>query len=222
MATVNITKEFKERVEQRIRGMHRKELEAELPNLNKAHSIDANYLYHYGCWGKDYMHLVREIPKDWLAKMSDAHVEIHGENDDGKDVSCTVRFVGMSGYQRPKDSYYGHTRSAVQYKELLAMPDTVLGRAEALAAWEENKQVVALKTKWDKVEKDILEFLGKCKTLNEAVRLFPGVRMYIQRDDLERLDRKIERFSERKKIVEEMATDELTAAAIAARLAGAV
>jgi hypothetical protein len=110
----------------------------------------------------------------------------------------------------------------VQYEELLAMPDTVLGRAEALAAWEENKQVVALKTKWDKVEKDILEFLGKCKTLNEAVRLFPGVRMYVQRDDLERLDRKVERFSERKKIVEEMATDELTAAAIAARLAGAV
>jgi hypothetical protein len=46
--------------------------------------------------------------------------------------------------------------------------------------------------------------------------------MYVQRDDLERLDRKVERFSERKKIVEEMATDELTAAAIAARLAGAV
>jgi hypothetical protein len=222
MATVNITKEFKERVEQRIRGMHRKELEAELPNLNKAHSIDANYLFHYGCWGKDYMHLVNQIPGEWLAKVNDSHVEIHGKNNDGKDVSCNVRFVGMSAFQRPKDSYYGHTRSVVQYEELLAMPDTVLGRAEALAAWEENKQVVALKTKWDKVEKDILEFLGKCKTLNEAVRLFPGVRMYVQRDDLERLDRKVERFSERKKIVQEMATDELTAAAIAARLAGAV
>jgi hypothetical protein len=222
MATVNITKEFKERVQDRIRGMHRKELEAELPNLNKAHSIDAHYLYHYGCWGKDYMHLVHEIPKDWLAKITDAHVEIHGADDDGKAVSCSVRFTGMNAHQRPKDSYYGHTRSVVQYEQLLAMPDVVAGRAEALAAWEENKQVVFLKAKWDKVEKDILEFLGKCKTLNEAVRLFPGVRMYVQRDDLERLDRKVERFSERKKIVQEMATDELTAAAIAARLAGAV
>ena len=39
MATVNITKEFRERVTDRIRSMHRKELEAELPNLNKAHSM---------------------------------------------------------------------------------------------------------------------------------------------------------------------------------------
>lgn len=222
MATVNITKEFRERVTDRIRSMHRKELEAELPNLNKAHSIDASYLYHYGCWGKDYMHLVHEIPKDWLAKISDAHVEIHGTDDEGKTVSCSVRFTGMNAHQRPKDSYYGHTRSVLQYAELLALPEVVAGRAEALQAWEENKQVVTLKDKWSKVEKDILEFLGKCKTLNEAVKLFPGVRMYINRDDLERLDRKVERLSERKKIVQEMATDELTAAAIAARLAGAI
>ena len=222
MATVNITKEFKERVEARIRSMHRKELEAELPNLNKPQQVDASYLYHYGCWGKDYMHLVHEIPKDWLAKMSDSHVEIHGKNDDGKDVSCSVRFTGMSAFQRPKDSYYQHTRSVVQYADLLAMPEVVAGRSEALQAWEENKQVTTIKEKWAKVEKDILEFLNKCKTLNEAVKLFPGVRLYVQHDDLERLDRKVERLSERKKIVAEMATDELTAAAIAAKLMGAI
>lgn len=222
MATVNITKEFKERVEQRIRGMHRKELEAELPNLNKTHQVDASYLYHYGCWGKDHMHLVHEIPKDWLGKISDANVSIRGTIDGDKKTSCSIRFSGMNAYTRPKDSYYSKSDSDIAYDDLVAMPDTVLGRAEALAAWEENKQVVAIKAKWDKVERDILEFLGKCKTLNEAVRLFPGVRMYVHRDDLERLDRKVERFSERKKIVQEMATDELTAAAIAAKLMGAI
>jgi len=222
MATVNITKEFRERVTERIRSMHRKELATEVPNLGKAYTMDASYLYHYGCWSKAYMHLVHEIPKDWLAKISDAHVEIHGSDAAGKAVSCSVRFAGMTAYQRPKDSYYGHTRSAIQYEELLAMPDCVLGRAEALEAWEDNKQVTIIKEKWEKVEKDILAFLGKCKTLNEAVRLYPGVRLYVNRDDLERLDRKVERFTERKKIVEEMATDELTAAAIAAKLMGAI
>jgi hypothetical protein len=222
MATVNITNEFKERVQDRIRGMHRKELEAELPHLNKAHPIDANYLYHYGCWGKDHMHLVHEIPKDWLGKINDVHISITGYIEDGKKASCSIRFSNVDGYQRPKDGYYSKSDSVVTHDDLLAMPDTVLGRTEALAAWEENKQVVVLKEKWSKVENDILEFLGKCKTLNEAVRLFPTVRLYINRDDLERLDRKVERFTERKKIVEEMATDELTAAAIAARLAGAV
>ena len=222
MATVNITKEFKERVEARIRSMHRKELEAELPNLNKPQQVDASYLYHYGCWGKDYMHLVHEIPKDWMAKVNDSSVEIHGTGEDGKPLSCAVRFTGMNAYQRPKDSYYQHTRSVVQYADLLAMPEVVAGRSEALQAWEENKQVTTIKEKWAKVEKDILEFLNKCKTLNEAVKLFPGVRLYVQHDDLERLDRKVERLSERKKIVAEMATDELTAAAIAAKLMGAI
>lgn len=222
MATVNITKEFKERVESRIRGMHRKELEAELPNLNKAHQIDASYLFHYGCWGKEYMHLVHEIPKDWLAKVNDSNVEIHGKDENGKAVSCSIRFTGMNAYQRPKDSYYQHTRSVIQYEELLALPEVVAGRAEALAVWEENKQVLAIKEKWDKVQKDIIEFLNKCKTLNEAAKLFPGVRLYVDNDDLERLDRKVERLSARKKIVEEMATDELTAAAIAVKLMGAV
>lgn len=222
MATVNITNEFKERVESRIRGMHRKELEAELPNLNKSHPIDASYLYHYGCWGKEYMHLVHEIPKEWLCKVADNPIAIKGKNENDEEVTCSIRFTGMNAYQRPKDGYYQHASSIIQYEELLALPEVVAGRTEALAAWEENKQVLAIKEKWTKVEKDILEFLNKCKTLNEAVKLFPGVRLYIDKDDLERLDRKVERFATRKKIVEEMATDELTAAAIAVKLMGAV
>lgn len=222
MATVNITKEFKERVTDRIRSMHRKELATELPNLNKTHQMDASYLYHYGCWGKNYMHLVDQIPKEWLAKISDTNISIKGTTDEGKPTSCSIRVAGMNAYQRPKDSYYGHTSSELTYQELVDLPDTVIGRAEALEAWEENKLVVSIQEKWTKVEKDILAFLDKCKTLNEAAKLYPGVRLYVNRDDLERLDRKVERLSERKKIVEEMATDELTAAAIAAKLMGAV
>jgi hypothetical protein len=222
MATVNITKEFKERVESRIRKMHHKELESELPHLNKPQQLDAAYLYHYGCWGKDHMHLVHELPKDWLGKIDDVQIAIKGVTEEGKKTACTIRFTGVNGYKRPRDSYYSKAESEITYEDLAALPDVVTGKAEAMQAWEEHKQVVVLDTKWSKVKEDILEFLGKCKTLNEAVRLFPTVRLYIDRDDLERLDRKIERFSERKKIVEEMATDELTAAAIAARLAGAL
>lgn len=220
MATVNITKEFKERVESRIKHMHHKELESELPHLNKPQQLDAAYLYHYGCWGKDNMHLVHELPKDWLGKIDDVQIAIKGVTEEGKKTACTIRFTGVNGYKRPRDSYYSKAESEITYDDLAALPDVVTGKAEAMQAWEEHKQVVVLDTKWSKVKEDILEFLGKCKTLNEAVRLFPTVRLYIHRDDLERLDRKIERFTERKKIVEEMATDELTAAAIAARLAG--
>jgi hypothetical protein len=221
MATVNITKEFKERVQNRIRSMHLKELETELPNLNKINVIDASYLFHYGCWGKDHMGLVYAIPGEWLSKVTDSRIEIKGELD-GKPTACSVRFAGMNAFQRPTDSYHNKSISAIEYEDLVALPDVIAGRDEALQAWEDNKQVVEIKAKWDKVERDIIDFLDKCKTLNEAVKLFPAVRMYVDRDDIERLERKAVRITERRKIVQEMATDELTAAAIAAKLMGAI
>jgi hypothetical protein len=78
---------------------------------------------------------------------------------------------------------------------------------------------MAINARWEKIKVDIDEFLQKCKSLNEAVKLFPGVRMYIHYDDRERLDRKLERPAQRAKIVESYDTEGLTAAAIAAKLA---
>jgi D-arabinose 5-phosphate isomerase GutQ len=45
--------------------------------------------------------------------------------------------------------------------------------------------------------------------------------MYIDRDDIQRLERKLERPSQRKVIVQGVDTDGLTAAAIAAKLSSA-
>lgn len=223
MATVNNTAEFRTRVISRIRSMKNSEINAEAPNLNKTHFIDASYLYNYGCWGKDHVHLLNQIPKDWLAQSKDVHIELTDTIDAEVKSNCSVRFSGLTnGYQRPKDSYYAHSRSVIEYRDLLAMDDALDGKDILMAAWEENKVVQAVHAKWDQIEKDILNFFSKCKTVNEAVKLYPGVRLYIHPEDIERLDRKVERMSVRKKIVEDMATDEITAAAIAAKLMGAV
>jgi hypothetical protein len=75
--------------------------------------------------------------------------------------------------------------------------------------------------RWQKVETDIVEFLRKCKSLNEAVKLFPNVTMYLHYEDMERLNLKVERPSQRKSIIEEVDVEGITAAAIAAKLAAA-
>jgi ribosomal protein L35AE/L33A len=75
--------------------------------------------------------------------------------------------------------------------------------------------------RWAKIETDIVEFLNKCKSLNEAAKLVPNVVMYIHSDDMERLNRKVERQSQRKAIVQSVDTEGLTAAAIAAKLSAA-
>jgi hypothetical protein len=124
-------------------------------------------------------------------------------------------------YQRPKDNYYNRPDSELAVDQVRAFPEETPGRAELLQRWGDALIEMAINARWAKIETDITEFLDKCKSLNEAVKLFPGVRMYIHREDIERLDRKLERPTQRAKIVEDVDTEGLTAAAIAAKLAAA-
>ncbi len=222
MATVGITKELINRVKTKINGMRRAERANDLPNIDKNYSIDASMLYNVGCWGADHVHLINMIPKDWLTKSSDENITIHGWTDEVIQLKTSVRFNGMTfAYQRPKDNYYNRHQSELTVDQVRAFPEETPGRAELLQRWDDAIIEKAIDDRWAKVEADITEFLGKCKTLNEAVKLFPGVRMYIHYEDIERLERKLERPTQRAKIVADMDTEGLTAAAIAAKLAAA-
>ena len=222
MATVGITKELRDRTKNVIEKMRVAERASDLPEIDKSYSIDASMLYNIGCWGADHVYLLESIPKDWLTKSSDASITIHGWTDEGRSLQTSVRFDNMTfAYQRPKDYYYNRTDSDLTVDQVRAFPEETPGRAELLQRWDDALIEMAINARWEKIKVDIDEFLQKCKSLNEAVKLFPGVRMYIHRDDIERLERKLERPTQRAKIVEDVDTEGLTAAAIAAKLAAA-
>jgi hypothetical protein len=222
MATVGITKELRNRVKTKINGMRRAERNSDVPNIDTTIAADASQLFNIGCWGEKYVHLIAQIPKDWLGKTDESTVCIKGTLDDGREMTTGVRFKGMnSAYARPKDSYYNKTDSELTIDYVRSLPEETLGRAELLKRWDESIIALDIDARWAKVETDIDEFLDKCKSLNEAVKLFPGVRMYIHSEDIERLDRKLERPTQRAKIVENVDTEGLTAAAIAAKLSAA-
>jgi hypothetical protein len=222
MATVGITKELINRVKTQINVMRRAERNSDVPNIDKNITVDASMLFNIGCWSEKHVHLINQIPKDWLARVEDGTVSINGTLDDGRNLSTGVRFNGMKdAYSRPRDSYYSKSDSELSIAFVRSLPEETLGRAELLQRWDESIIALGIDTRWAKVEEDITEFLGKCKSLNEAVKLFPGVRMYIHREDIERLDRKLERPTQRAKIVENVDTEGLTAAAIAAKLSAA-
>jgi hypothetical protein len=222
MATVGITKELITRVKSQINSMRKAERNSDVPNIDKNITLDASQLFNIGCWGEQHVYLVNQIPKEWLGKISDGNIHIKGELDDGRNLSTTIRFNGMdSAYSRPKDGYYNRADSELTIEYVRSLPEETVGRAELLQRWDESIVALDIDARWAKVETDITEFLGKCKSLNEAVKLFPGVRMYIHREDIERLERKLERPTQRAKIVEDVDTEGLTAAAIAAKLAAA-
>lgn len=222
MATVYITKELITRVKTKINAMHRSERNSDLPNIDKNAYVDASKLYNTGCWGASNAYLIDLIPKEWLATVKDTTITIHGSLDNGQVLKTGVRFCSMEyAYMRPKDSYYNRVDSELSLDYVRSLPEETLGRAELLQRWDEAIVELAINERWAKVETDITEFLNKCKSLNEAVKLFPNVRMYLAGEDLERLERKVERSSQRKAIVDDVDTDGLTAAAIAAKLAEA-
>lgn len=222
MATVYITDDLIKRVKQRISTMRMAERKSDLPDIDKPAYVDASHLFNIGCWGAQHVHLVNLIPKDWLSKNTDANITIAGWTDEAVSLKANLRFNGMTfAYNRPKDSYYTKSDSELTLDELRAFPEETIGRAELLKRWDETVFELSINNKWLKVEDDIVEFLKKCKSLNEAIKLFPNVAMYIHYEDMERFNRKIERVSQRKDIVKSYDTDGLTAAAIAAKLAEA-
>ena len=222
MATVYITSELIDRVKSKINGMRRAERSSDVPNIDKNALVDASQLYNTGCWGEKHVHLLNQIPKDWLCKVEDATVSICGVVDDGRNMTTGVRFNGMkSAYCRPRDSYYAKTDSELSIGYVRSLPEDTAGRAELLQRWEDSMIALDIDARWAKIETDIVEFLNKCKSLNEAAKLVPNVVMYIHSDDMERLNRKVERQSQRKAIVDAVDTEGLTAAAIAAKLSAA-
>lgn len=222
MATVYITKELITRVQSVIEKMRMAERASDLPNIDKNIQVDASQLYNIGCWGAEHVHLKDIIPKDWMSEVTDAEVSVRGVIEDGQELKMRVRFTGMTmAYTRPSKDYWNKSNSELTIEQLRALPEEMPGRSELLARWDDAVLEFALNARWKKVSDDISNFLKKCKSLNEAVKLFPGVRMYIDREDIERLDRKIDRASQRKQIVASVDTEGLTAAAIAAKLAQA-
>lgn len=221
MATVGITQELLDRVKSVISGMRQAEINSDVPEHSKEYTADATFLFHRGCWGAEHVHLIDKIPKDWLAPVSAASITIKGIYD-GQELKTSVMFRDLKGaYSRPKESYWNKSDCELSLYDIESLPGDTIGRSQCLQRWVDSCCVFEISKRWDKVSGDVVGFLKKCKTLNEAVKLYPGVKMYLSPDDIARLERKVERLSQRKKIVEDLATDELTAAAMAAKLVGA-
>jgi hypothetical protein len=76
--------------------------------------------------------------------------------------------------------------------------------------------------RWDKVDKQIMEFLTKCKSVNEAMKLWPQIEMYLPGDVVARVQEKKERNpsapSQAAEALKALDTDHLTTAAVISRM----
>jgi len=217
MATVKITQDLLTRTRRKVEHMRDTEITSLVPELHKRHTIDVSHIYHLCTWGEENLPLINQIPHDWLVNADDAEFRV---KCDGFEDSIRLTVQGMSrAFRRPTaDRWGGDSIAHCTESFLRGLPSHMTGLHDLLNKLEGAKTAQELKQKWLKISIDVEDFLSKCSTLNEAIKLFPNIRMYASASDLERHDRKAEKSAKRKEIVENLDMDSLTAAAIASKL----
>jgi hypothetical protein len=219
MATVYITQELSGQVSGVIKRMRESEIVTNNAEIGKPIELDTSGFLTKAMWG-NYLHLKDQMPAEWVSISNSPTLNVHVPTDDaGNKVVHAITFRNQNVPNRPNNDRWNEPKIACKKAYLEANVD-MAGVQNVLNYLDRVELNAEIKARWAKVEGDIMAFLGKCKSLNEALKLWPGVKMYIPRDYLERVERKVERKVREKEILEDTPVDTLTAAAIAARLSG--
>lgn len=219
MATVYITQQLSSEVSSVIKRMREAEIITNNAEVGKPIELDTSEFLTKAMWGS-HLHLKDQMPEEWLSINSGPTLNVHVPIDEaGNKVVHAITFRNQKVTNRPNNDRWSEPKIACKkaYLEANAHMSGVQNVLNYLDRVELNAEI---KARWAKVEGDIMAFLGKCKSLNEALKLWPGVKMYIPKDYIERVERKVERKVREKEILDDTPVDTLTAAAIAARLSG--
>lgn len=222
MATVYITRELENRIHNKIVKMRDQEVQIEVPKNDVALTVDASALLMQAAWG-DYQHVFPQLPKDWLkhSKSQDLNV-VTSVDEAGREEKYCVNITGLTNYYEiPTADRWSAPRPSCT-KAWLEARAHLAGAQEILDQVAEKEIRTTIWAKWDKVDSDIKLFLSKCKSLNEALRLWPALQMYVPQEYIDRVNHKVERRKREAEITETVNLEELTATAIAAKLSGVV
>ena len=210
---VGISQKLVNRVVDQIEGMKRKELESlPKPNFNNVPELRSMVDIKY--WG-EHLHLKSQMPQKWLESTQQCRVVVswNAENGIARESAMSLIF-DLPFYVPPKTATY--SISCGIYMGSTDMPEAMRAEAQKIVDYD------VCGVKWLKVREQVVEFLNKCKSLNEALKLWPHLALYIPRDVIEQVEAKREKKTSESEAMEALKSinvEELTAAAVGARLA---
>ena len=217
MAFVAISRDFMMRVESKIEHMRRAEVQT-LGNDRPELSLHATDPFFMQTIWKEHAPLQAQMPKEWLNfqevvrfKFKIPGAERIKEHQNWFDFR--VRCTSQDGFPVPPRFASYDEKECDATNPLL---QTILDYAIRL-----NE----IDTRWEVVNKKVTEFLRACKSANEAIKLWPDVKVSFHSEDVERLEKKAVRAgSSESNAAQALAgidTGEIMGAAVIARLSGA-
>lgn len=216
MATVNITNDLLNEVSYAVDRMRNSDYTTEFGLNFDPYRVkqDCSELLNCLIWdGKQ--NLLGVIPKKWLTPATEVTMRITLGG-----VSRKLVFEKQNSvYYRPGYSPYHDNRST---KELLDEALEAFGKRELLEqTFAKIQATIDHANRWEQIKKDIVQFLKGRKSLNEALKLMPNLKLYIPKKYIERVERKVERSTSVTPVnISLDRINELSAAAIGARLSG--
>jgi hypothetical protein len=222
MATVGISEKLLSSVRLAISRMQQADVRSRVPDNYDKVKVDASVLVNMSIWGEHY-HLKDTLPDSWLEKTRTFNWDVPvPKGRFPSDHTFRISFTGLTAcVMRPRlNSYYPVT---VPYNDLFSSAlANQYGMAEVREALEYCMQVAEISAHWDKIQLDVERFLKTRRSLNEALKQMPSLSMYIPKEYMERVEAKVVRQSGQSDVnLSEDRIQELTAAAVSARLAGA-
>lgn len=214
MAYVAISGQLMDEVRGKINRMKEAELNSLPPSTDNLSFSYVPHDYEAMVWG-EHLHLKSVIPATWMRYVE----EIRG----------TTEFTHNERTHKASLYVKLSTRvpappipNASSYRAEITMPETHPDMAVVI---ERNRQVLDITDKWSALSSKIRDFLNNCKSLNEAVKLWPDVRVYIPDSYMKRMlvksERTAEKISKASEFLKQIDTDHAIAAAVSARMAGA-
>lgn len=210
MAYVGISGALMSDVDSNIRKMRDAEVRT-IPEVQNHHRFtdkapdDVTKLF----WG-EYEHLRAMMPKEWRSVRTDCRLNFEYQLDTGatENANFNVHF-DQSDFPPNHNGYYVDAKVPNDF--------WLVASYAAYRTATDN-----IRARWEKVNNDVAKFLQNCKSLNEALKLWPDIRFYVPKQYLDRVERKIERAVEGSNaldILKSIDTDGAVAAAVGARLA---
>lgn len=161
-------------------------------------------------WG-EHQNLRGQIPDTWLQQLERIRINLVGH--DSVQFSLDVKFT--------RSVYVPHDLSAYNHAPRTIDPTLY---PEVMAAMNVMRERTEINRRWIAVRAQVIGFLEQCKSLNEAIKLFPQIRTYVPAEYLARVDKKTEKkVRDTTHVMGSLAkidTDMLAQSAVLSRLAG--
>lgn len=212
MATVRISLGLRSCVRDNINSMCAKETQRLRDSLNTdgctVYVDNTDRRVVAAVFGEQYVGTVMSLPRDWFLRRDYFNAHVLYTRSDGSKGKLDLKLKSSAhDFICPQNmNWWGTSFNITDWPE-----------AAAIKQYAEESH--RLRTKWANISDQVLAFLRTYPTLNQAVKVWEGVRLYIPQPYLDRLGEQVVRAKrDNPPEMPKIDTQALIAAAVGARL----